>query len=98
MITDEDRDRRLAEVIDALTDGRGDGRERELEAAVLRYPDLADEIRELWAAASIAEDLAGSYSRDETGAWPSPDLSTGPEDSPRTFGGYELLEEVGRGG
>jgi eukaryotic-like serine/threonine-protein kinase len=98
MITEEDRDRRLAEVLGALTDERGNGRAPDLEAAVLRHPDLADELRELWAAASIAEELAVYPSSDETGPWPLPDLSAGHEDSSRTFGGYELLEEVGRGG
>ena len=80
--TDEDRDRRLAELLGRLTDERGAGREPDVEAAARRHPDLADELRELWAAAPIAEELAAARPRPtRPGAWPSPAVADRPAPS-----------------
>ncbi len=95
---EEDRDRRLAEVLGALTDERGLGREPDLEAAARGHPDLADELRELWAAATLAEELASSPLPEETGSWPSDGFADGLPDFGGHSGRYELLEEIGRGG
>jgi len=96
---EEDRDRRLAEILGALTDQRGPGREPDLDGAARQHPDLAAELRELWAAATVAQELAKSSTPDETGRWPPPGFEEGLPD----FQGdhdrpYELLEEIGRGG
>jgi eukaryotic-like serine/threonine-protein kinase len=98
--TSEERDRRLVELLGALTEDLRSGREPDLEASARLHPDLAGELRELWAAASIADELArSSSSSDETGEWPMSSLSlSGREPAVRLFGKYELLEEVGRGG
>ena len=95
----EDRDRRLAELLGSLTDDLRAGREPDLDAVARLHPDLAEEIRDLWAAAIIAEELARSPSSDETAPWPLPSFEGfGLEPSSGFFGNHELLEELGRGG
>ncbi len=101
----EDRDERLVGLLGGLTDDLRAGREPGLDAAARLHPDLAEELRDLWAAAAVAEELAGSLggdgdgdgAADETGGRPAP---AGGEAEPpsRLFGHYELLEELGRGG
>ena len=94
----EARDRRLAEVLGSLTDDLRAGREPDIEGAARLHPELAEELRELWAAATIAEELAGAPS-ERTGRWPSEDthgLDLGSGSG--LFGNHELLEELGRGG
>ncbi|WP_435007039.1 serine/threonine-protein kinase [Tundrisphaera lichenicola] len=98
MIPNDDRDRRLAEVLAEITDDRASDRGSNFESIVGRHPDLAEELRELWAAASIAEEFAGSSLSTETDVWPS--IPTDPPGSHDrgSLGGYELIDEVGRGG
>src|SRR5690242_12408395 len=60
-----------------------------------RYPDLADELRELLAVGQVVEDLARrTTSHPST---PRPPLPPMPP-LPRRFDRYELVEELGRGG
>ncbi len=94
--SEADRDQQLADLLAELGDQARQGREPDVEAAAARCPDLARELRELWAAVQIADafTLRGSGSafraeRAEPAAAPAP---------PRAFGDYELLEELGRGG
>jgi len=94
-----DRDRRLAGLLGELTDEIRAGREPDLEAAARRNPDLADELRDLWAAATVAEELAVLAPEGPTGVWSegSPDPIEG-ESPGKFFGNHEILEELGRGG
>jgi serine/threonine-protein kinase len=99
----EERDRRLVELIERLTDDLHAGRDPDLDGAARIHPDLADELRELWAAASIADELARaspSPSSDETSPWQSPTACDrlGPSPPGQLFGNHVLLEELGRGG
>ena len=96
----EARDRRLSELIGRLTDERLAGREPDIAAAARLHPDLAVELRELWAAASVADELARfPSSADETAAWPLAAIEAFDPGPPgRLFGNHELLEELGRGG
>jgi serine/threonine-protein kinase len=99
----EQRDQRLAHLLSELSDQRRQGRSADLDALAAEHPDLADELRELWGAVLLAEELV----RDNQ---PSPARTAGKEKplpapqageaaaSSRTFGDYELLEEIGRGG
>ena len=102
------RDQRLADLIAALTDSRrlgGCDGSLDIDTATASNPDLAIELREIWAAASIAEELARFPALDETLDWPDPLGEvfptfplTEPDGQSRLVGKYELLAELGRGG
>ena len=90
----DDHDAQLAELLDELFAARARGEAVNIDAAAAKNPALAVELRELWAAAELA-DWIGSAPLDPVGDAPAagPSLAL-----PRMFGGYELLEELGRGG
>src|SRR5262245_5272005 len=50
-----DRDDRLARLLAALTDQARQGRPPDVDAVAAQHPDLAAELRELWAAARFAD-------------------------------------------
>lgn len=54
---ESDRDSRLAFLIDEMLAAARLGKESSLEEIALRHPDLADELRELWGTALLADDL-----------------------------------------
>ena len=96
----EGRDERLVQVLGKLTDDRRAGLEPDVEVEAARYPDLADELRELWAAATVADELARSASfstSDEIRRPASPGLESF-EPERQGLERLELLEELGRGG
>ena len=100
---DEVRDERLAALLSALTDDLLAGRPAGIDRAVSDNPDLADDLRALWVAAEIADDVArsrGDSTSDPTGDYASPRRPFGsPADSPGDrVGDYLLHEEIGRGG
>src|SRR5436190_17673567 len=97
-----DRDDRLAAVLDDLARQQRAGRPPDLDATAHQHPDLADDLRQLWAAAQLADALArpaGGVTGDRltTAEGTSPPPAEGPA-LPRTFGDYVLLRELGRGG
>ncbi|HJZ56597.1 MAG TPA: serine/threonine-protein kinase [Gemmataceae bacterium] len=104
-----DRDERLARLIDRLTEEQRAGQPPDLEAVARENPDLAAELRELWAVAQFAG-LARQPGFDRpTLSAPRPgpltpgrarDLTTSDNTPalPREFGDFELVEELGRGG
>ena len=96
MPPNDEQDARLAELLDGLFAARLRGEAADVDRAARENPALSTELRELWAAAELA-DWVGSASwngaDEELSAAASPSLGL-----PRTFGGYELLEELGRGG
>src|SRR3954471_1228865 len=87
-----DRDERLAALLDDLTRQHRNGTAPDLDPLLLQHPDLADELRQLWAAAQMADAFAR----------PAPTLPATPStvspDPPRTFGDFDLVRELGRGG
>jgi serine/threonine-protein kinase len=99
-----DRDVLLAQLLAELTDRLRRGGTPDVETLAGLHPELAGELRDLWAAASIAEEVAralGSAADSEiTAAFDAPPLPRCdyPADGDRRFGGCELLEELGRGG
>ncbi len=96
--TSLDRDERLAALIDEL---QRRGPAADVESAARDHPDLADELRGLWAAAQFAEAMArsGGATRDATTAIDSRHQpSEADPNLPRAFGDYVLLSERGRGG
>jgi serine/threonine-protein kinase len=95
--TDIARDERLAQLLTDLTEQLRQRRPPDLEDAARQHPDLADELRELWAAAQIADAFAHPSDRPTVDRVPAPPAGT-PGPLPRSFGDFELLEELGRGG
>lgn len=97
-----EQEARLVTLLQGLTDTLREGGTPDVEAVARRHPDLADELRELWATARIAEELArpaeatadwSSGSRLDPGSHPAahaPEL--------QRLGNHQLLEELGRGG
>ena len=92
------REQRLADLLADLTDRVCRGENANLARVCEQHPDLADDLKELWAAVLVT-DTAGMAS--------SQVPATTDEDSgeslrrirlPATFGDYQLLEEIGRGG
>lgn len=75
------RDELLARLLEELTAQLRTGRDPDVEALVRHHADLADELRELWSAARLAEDLASHLDRSsstaEAAVGPAPgELST----------------------
>ena len=103
---------RLAELLEELTDGGVDRAHDQLEGLCRQHPDLAGQLRELFATVSMTDavafestiiqpacDLDEQFDRD---AWRRASVSDGfvpgVTTLPAQFGDYDLLEEIGRGG
>jgi predicted Ser/Thr protein kinase len=91
-----DRDERLALLLAELTDAVQQGQAVDLNAVCGQHTDLAHELRQLWGAVMVA-DAVGSDSLD-AGVEPAQETPSGALELPTRLGGYELLEELGRGG
>jgi eukaryotic-like serine/threonine-protein kinase len=92
------RDEQLAGLLVYMTDELRAGRWIDFEALSQQYPDLSDELRELWAAVQVAEGVAVGLSQELTTGFSPSDADRPSADMPRIFGDFELLEELGRGG
>jgi predicted Ser/Thr protein kinase len=96
----EGRDELLARLLAELNDAALRGQAADVEAVAAQYPDVASELRELWAAARVAAALARP--RTPNPASPCHRVTVSPchlpTALPRSFGDFELLEELGRGG
>jgi serine/threonine protein kinase len=105
---DAAREQRLADLLAALSDRQRRGEPAAVEQAARDNPDLADELRRLWAAVQVvgAFGRTGAPAAKKESPPPDRDASTvvlPPSPGPpvvmsRTFADYELLEELGRGG
>jgi tRNA A-37 threonylcarbamoyl transferase component Bud32 len=95
MPVETEHDERLAGLIARLSDDVRAGRTPVIDQLARENPDLADELRELWAIAQVAEVARPSR---QTLAFHSIETVPSPAMLPRTFGDFELLEELGRGG
>lgn len=97
-----DRDRRLAALLDELTDAVRRGESPRLDDVADVHPDLANELRELWGTVMVAGAVAGpteddsrdAQHSDATPAREAHDSVPPPHDLPD----YQLREELGRGG
>ena len=102
----DDRDERLAVVFDQLMqNSKGGAAQKRLNAAIRQYPDLATDLRELFATAQIADDIALLQSSDlnHLNGGGSQTLRTSGSIAAgsaigTTIGEYELRAELGRGG
>ncbi len=92
-----DRDQQLADLLAEMTDSICRGEPIDFDDVCQQHPELADELRELWAALLLTDTAGtsqqeGIFDPDSSSArWRSLDL-------PITIGDYELIEEIGRGG
>jgi serine/threonine-protein kinase len=100
-MSEPERDQQLALLLDKLTGELRRGRRPDLEGVARQHPDLAEELRHLWAMVQLTEDCARPAPDGEDGVVrtapapaPDPQPAAG---LPRRFGDYELLEELGRG-
>jgi eukaryotic-like serine/threonine-protein kinase len=92
------RDDHLAQFLAELTEKTATGQVVDVESIAREHPELADELRELWATAQIADNLAwtarnAEITIDHTFAEPAR-----PGMPPPRIGDCDLLEELGRGG
>lgn len=93
-----DRDERLAFLIESFASDVHAGRIPNVDSAAASNPDIAAELRELWAVAQVAE-LARPQPLPSTVAHPQlPRLNEAASPPPREFGDFEILGELGRGG
>lgn len=89
-------DEKLASLLAELTHQLRTGGQPDCESVARRHPDVAQELRELWPAVLLSEEMAKT-----TPPVPPPARAAAaatPDFQPRSFGDYELLEELGRGG
>ncbi len=88
----------LVVLLDELLEQSRGGRQPDLEGLVRQHPEYAQELRELWATMMIAEDFASFSGEFNAPTIERPGGASLAGTLPRTFGDYELLEEIGRGG
>lgn len=103
-MSNEHHDERLAELLAGFAEDVRAGHVPDLESVARQHPELAGELKELWAVAALADQLASAGGVDE------PDLTVAPDDPAAVgashvtpsalaeFGDYELLEKIGEGG
>jgi hypothetical protein len=88
-------DERLAALLELVTRQQHDGQPPDLDALGREHPDLIEELRQLLNVAQIAQQI-GSASASATATQPRPAIAP-PGSLPRSFDGYDLLQEIGRG-
>jgi len=102
------REELLAELVTSLSEHRGETAVALLDELVAAHPDLAGQLRELFAAMSVADAVADestilAVGHDRRAAAAPPPIPQsgfvpGVTPLPASFGDYDLLAEIGRGG
>lgn len=94
-----DRDQQLAVLLGDLTEQLRAGRQPDVTALGRQHPELAAELAELWAAVQVAEHMGKQAgSSPVTIIEPAARIDGPALPLPRSFGDYQLQEELGRGG
>ena len=88
------RDDRLATLLADLAEQQRRGLPADVEVVASEHPDLADELRSLWATAQFAAAFVPARANQPT----LPALDCSPIVQPDSFGDYEIIGELGRGG
>jgi len=94
---DTDRDERLAHLLNEYLEKQKNGEPVTIAAVARAHPDLADEFQQLLAVAQIANVFGHSNEGNQKTISERPTFAS-PGSLPRSFGDFELLEELGRGG
>ncbi len=88
-------DERLAVLLEEVTRQQQQGQQPDFQAISRQHPDLADELRQLVNVAQLAQQFGPPST---TATLNPPRQSPSPAATlPRTFDGYELVAELGRG-
>ncbi len=96
--TEKTRDDRLAIVLDALQKQQAAGKPIDFDALGREHPDLVDEIKQLLAVGQMIDFVNLKSTNATTIGQPGPHVPANTVQLPSSFGAYELLEEIGRGG
>jgi eukaryotic-like serine/threonine-protein kinase len=105
-MADAERDEQLAGILAGLVEQARSGNPPDLEATARAHPELAAELRQLWAVAALADDFVSAHGSQNgalagfpvTLAGASPGHVGDLAALPAEFGDYELLERIGEGG
>src|SRR5436305_377297 len=92
-----DQDALLAQLLTEMTEEQRLGQAPDLDRLARLHPDVAGELRQLWAVVQLAG-TGTSTSAVSAEATPKPESAVPAAALPRRFSDYELLEELGRGG
>ena len=92
------RDDRLAIVLDALLKQQAAGASVDFADVGRQHPDLVDEIKQLLAVGQMIDFVKSSPTKTTTLPNAGPSAPNNFIQLPSTFGDYELLAEIGRGG
>lgn len=92
-----DREQQLAVIFSDLVDRMQGGETIALESATKEFPDFAEDLRELWGTAIVAQAI-GSRQSDPEERGATPMWNPVVVEVPAPFGEYDLEEELGRGG
>jgi len=96
----DEREALLIRLLDEFAAQSRSGKTPDFEAVRKDHPELFDELRQLWATAMVAEDLATLSAVLDAPAEKAdvPARVEPPVAGHRRVGDYEILEEIGRGG
>ena len=91
---------RLAELVDELLADARSGGQAKVEQLAADHPELADELRELWAVAALADEFGSqsAVSSIDAEVERTANIDSSSQSFPKTIDDYELFEELGRGG
>ncbi len=94
---DEERDKRLAEIVSEAMDALSRGQETDLSELCTAHPDLADDLRELWGAIMVTH-VAGTEAVGNVSVPASPAMTQPLFQTPFEMDDFVLEQELGRGG
>jgi len=92
------RDQQLASLLDQLHREERKGQRIDIDRVASEHPELAPELRELWATAQFVGTVAEQSTPPFTEKLKPVGASELPDGVPSKLEGYEIYEELGRGG